>query len=52
LAENNMNKSMLTIFVLLSLVLTRCILEPDRGYGDHGHGDGHEDHGDRDHRDR
>jgi hypothetical protein len=42
-----MNKSMLTIFVLLSLFLTRCILEPDRG-----HGEEHEEHGDQDHHDR
>jgi len=47
-----MNKLTLTIFVLLSLFLTRCILEPDRGFSGGGHGGEHEEHGDRDHHDR
>jgi hypothetical protein len=48
-----MNKIVLATFVLLSLLLTRCIIEPDRGYGGGGRGGEHEEHhGDRDHRDR
>jgi hypothetical protein len=38
LMENRMNKTLATL-LLLSLVLTGCVVDPGRGYGDRGYGD-------------